>query len=116
MSQLSIFDFVSDGYKVENHILDIIQSLFKDWEVYGYVNTWGWTKSKDYSVIIERNGQYKWVHVEIYSNGKARIGYGERTDFEPHWIEWYEQKKRFWKWKSLKHRNKVLDVARKNQL
>ena len=116
MNQLTIFDFVEDEQIADSVILNRIQSVFPNWEVLGYMKDWEWGKSDDYAAIIRRGDEYMWVRVELYKDGQVRAGYTQRKDFEPHWFEKYEQKKRHWVWRSLEDRNRVFEIARQNMM
>jgi hypothetical protein len=109
--QMTIFDFVDDGKTVDSVRLNRIQSIFPDWEVLGYVRSWEWEKSDDYTAVVHRDGVYKMVHAELYHDGKNRAAYGQRIDFEPHWFDWYENEGRHWVWRSLDDRNRVMEAA-----
>jgi hypothetical protein len=112
MEQLTIFDFVDN--EVDQEVLACIEQLFPGWTALGYAFEFDWGDCRDYSAMICRDNQYKWVHVAIYRDGKCRVRYsGERTDFEPYW---FRNKKRVWVWKSIEAKERVLEVARKNQL
>jgi hypothetical protein len=114
MNQTTIFDFL-EGEKMDEQLVERFAKLFPEWEVLGYVKDWEWGKSDDYKLVIHRDGIYKWVRVELYHDGRSCAGYTQRTDFEPHWFEWYEQRKRHWVWRSLEDRNRVYEIAMKNQ-
>lgn len=104
MKQISIFDFL-DTEKPDDSLIQRFQAIFRDCEILGYVKAYEWGKSDDYTLVIERNGVCEIVHAELYHDGRNRMAYGRRTDFEPHWFEWHENKKRFWVWRSLEDRN-----------
>ncbi|EZP77594.1 hypothetical protein H839_08174 [Parageobacillus genomosp. 1] len=114
MNQTTIFDFL-EGEKPDEQLMERFAKLFPEWEVLGYVKDWEWGKSDDYKLVIHRDGIYKWVRVELYHDGRSCAGYTQRTDFEPHWFEWYEQHKRHWVWRSLEDRNRVYEIAMKNR-
>jgi hypothetical protein len=109
--QLSIYDFLEEG--VHDNILDRLSNIFNA-EVLGYVKTWEWAKSDDYTLVIHKDGVYKIVSAELYHNGKWRIEYGEGTNFEPCWFEWIEKLGRNWVWRSMEDRERVFEVARQN--
>lgn len=116
MNQMTIFDFLEDeNEKPNQQLMERFAKLFPEWEVLGYVKEWEWGKSDDYALVIHRDGIYKMVHAELYHDGRSRIGYGERTDFEPDWFEWYEKRGRHWVWRSLEDRNRVYEIAMKNR-
>jgi hypothetical protein len=113
MDQLTIYDFLESANASDN-IFDRLSNIFDGADVLGYVRAWEWEKSDDYTVIIHCDGTYKMVHVELYHDGRWRMGYSERSDFEPHWFDWYEKRGRHWVWRSLEDRNRVFEVARQN--
>jgi hypothetical protein len=112
MDQLSIYDFL-EAETPNQEMFNRLSSLFPNWDVLGYVRSWEWGNSDDYTLVIHRDGIYKMVHAELYHDGRSRIGYGERSDFEPHWFDWYEKRGRHWTWRSLQDRERVFEIARR---
>jgi hypothetical protein len=114
MSQTTIFDFL-DTEKPDDSLMERFQSIFPGYEILGYVKEYEWGKNDDYALVVERDGICEIVHAELYHDGQDQKAYGRRRDFEPHWFEWHEKRGRHWVWRSLEDRNRVYEMAMKNQ-